>query len=63
MDEFKKDNEFPSHLRVVLAIFRAAETCRRENNALRNILHKQGLSDAAIRGRVRRLLYPFINFR
>ena len=41
---------------VGLKIFEMAEFCRRENNALRSILRKQGLSDSAIQNRVKRLL-------
>ena len=40
----------------MLAVFETADECRRENNALRSILRKQGLSDRAIQSRVKRLL-------
>jgi hypothetical protein len=40
----------------MLNIMEFADLCRRENDALRSILRKQGLSDAAIRNRVRRIL-------
>lgn len=43
-------------LGITMAVFDAVEAYRRENIALRNILHKQGLSDRAISGRVRRFL-------
>ena len=42
--------------RITMAIFETAIACRRENNALRTILRKQGLSDAMIQNRVRRIL-------
>jgi hypothetical protein len=43
-------------IQVMMAVFDAAEAYRRENIALRSILLKRGLSDAAIQGRVRRFL-------
>jgi len=52
----KDEREFPPHIQIGINIFEMADFCRRENNALRSILRKQGLSDAAIRSRVRRLL-------
>jgi hypothetical protein len=52
----RKMRDFPMHIQIMLGVFEAADKCRRENNALRSILRKQGLSDAAIQGRVRRLL-------
>lgn len=52
----KKESNIPSHIKITMHIFEVADLCRRENNALRSILRKQGLSDAAIRSRVRRLL-------
>jgi hypothetical protein len=48
--------DFPPHVRMMLSVFERCDACRRENIALRSILQKQGLSDAAIRSRVRRLL-------
>jgi hypothetical protein len=44
------------HIQMAWAIFETADNCRRENIALRNILRKQGLSDRAIQGRVKRIL-------
>lgn len=52
----KKVRGFPPHIQIMLAIFEDADNCRRENNALRSILRKQGLSDRAIQGRVKRIL-------
>src|ERR1035437_2636492 len=52
----KKHREFPPHIQIMLAVFETADECRRENNALRSILRKQGLSDRAIQSRVKRLL-------
>ena len=46
---------FSPHIQLVLSVFERADACRRENNALRSILQKQGLTDAAIQSRVRRL--------
>jgi hypothetical protein len=43
-------------IRMIMSFYDFAEAYRRENTALRSILHKQGLSDAVIQGRVRRLL-------
>src|SRR5690242_8535493 len=43
-------------IKMMGAVFEAADACRRENNALRSILRKQGLSDPAIQSRVRRIL-------
>jgi hypothetical protein len=55
MDD-KRGRNVPPHIQIAINIFEIAEVCRRENNALRSILRKQGLSDAAIRSKVRRLL-------
>ena len=52
----KKESDLPPHIQITVNIFEMADLCRRENNALRSILRKQGLSDAAIQSRVRRLL-------
>lgn len=52
----KKHREFPLHIEIMLNVFEMAGVCRRENNALRSILRKQGLSDAAIQSRVKRIL-------
>lgn len=52
----KKSCEFPPHIQITLAVFETAGNCRRENNALRSILRKQGLSDRAIQSRVKRIL-------
>jgi glucose-6-phosphate-specific signal transduction histidine kinase len=52
----KDEREFPFHIQIGLNIFEFAELCRQENNALRSILRKLGLSDRAIQSRVRRLL-------
>ena len=52
----KKESDLPPHIQITVNIFEMAELCRRENNALRSILRKQGLSDSAIQSRVRRLL-------
>jgi hypothetical protein len=52
----KDERDFPLHIQIGLNIFEMADLCRRENNALRSILRKQGLSDSAIQSRVRRLL-------
>lgn len=53
----KSLDEFPLEIRIVLAICESAEAHRRrENNALRNILRKQGLSDSAIQRRVNKFL-------
>lgn len=43
-------------LGITMATFDAVEAYRRENIALRSILRKQGLSDRAISGRIRRFL-------
>jgi hypothetical protein len=51
-----KHREFQPHIQIMLAIFETADNCRRENNALRSILRRQGLSDRAIQSRVRRIL-------
>ena len=51
-----KERDFPPHIQIVLGIFETADNCRRENNALRSILRKQGLSDLAIQSRVKRIL-------
>ena len=40
----------------MLTVFETAIACGRENNALRNILRKQGLSHGAIQSRVKRAL-------
>jgi hypothetical protein len=52
----KDERDFPPHIQIMLAVFVQADLCRRENNALRSILHKQGLSDPAIQRRLKRLL-------
>jgi hypothetical protein len=52
----KDDRDFPLHIQIGLNVFEMADLCRRENNALRSILRKQGLSDVAIQSRVKRLL-------
>jgi hypothetical protein len=52
----KTERDFPLHIQMMLAVFDRADACRRENNALRSILRKQGLSDRAIQSRVRRVL-------
>ena len=52
----KRGRDFPPHIRITLAVFEIADNCRRENNALRSILRKQGLSDRAIQSRVKRIL-------
>jgi hypothetical protein len=52
----KKPGSYEPHIQMVLAIFESADACRRENIALRSILRKQGLSDRAVQGRVRRIL-------
>ena len=52
----KERPEFQPHVQIMLNIFEVADLCRRENDALRSILRKQGLSDPAIRSRVRRIL-------
>ena len=52
----KKGRDFPPHIQMTSAIFEVADNCRRENDALRSILRKQGLSDRAIQNRVRRIL-------
>jgi hypothetical protein len=44
------------HVKMAVAIWFAADVCRRENIALRSILHKQGLSDRAVQDRVKRIL-------
>jgi len=44
------------HVQMAVAIWFAADACRRENIALRSILRKQGLSDRVIQGRVKRIL-------
>jgi hypothetical protein len=51
-----KGRDYPSHIRMTLAIFEQADLCRRENNALRGILRKQGLSDRAINSRIKQIL-------
>ena len=51
-----KGAQFPPHIQITLAVFETADNCRRENNALRSILRKQGLSDRAIQSRVKRIL-------
>ncbi len=51
-----KGRKFQLHIQIMLSIFDDADACRRENNALRSILRKQGLSDRAIQSRVRRIL-------
>src|ERR1035441_8356001 len=56
MRKRKDERDFPLHIQIGLNIFEMADLCRRENNALRSILRKQGLSDAAIQSRVKRLL-------
>jgi hypothetical protein len=48
--------EYEPHIQIAMEIFSAAESCRRENIALRSILHKQGLSHSAIQSRVKRIL-------
>lgn len=52
----KRTKEYPPHIQIMLKVFDAAESYRLENNALRSILRKQGLSDVAIQSRVKRLL-------
>jgi hypothetical protein len=52
----KKGRDFPPHIQFTSAVFETADNCRRENNALRSILRKQGLSDRAIQSRVKRIL-------
>ena len=52
----KDERDFPLHIQIGLNIFEMAELCRRENNALKSILRKQGLSDKAIQSRMKRLL-------
>jgi hypothetical protein len=42
--------------RLLVAVFDQADLCQRENDALRTLLHRQGLSDATIRRRVARIL-------
>ena len=43
-------------VQMMLTVFDSADDCRRENNALKSILRKQGLSDKAIQSRMKRLL-------
>jgi len=43
-------------VQMMLTVFDSADDCRRENNALRSILRKQGLSASAIQSRVKRAL-------
>lgn len=45
-----------SVVQIMGAFLDVTDAYRRENDALRNILRKLGLSDAAIRGRVNRFL-------
>ncbi len=52
----KKVRGSQPHIQIMLAIFEDANACRRENNALRSILRKLGLSDRAIQSRVKRIL-------
>jgi hypothetical protein len=52
----KKKRNLPPHIQITQAVFETADTCRRENNALRSILRKQGLSERAIQSRVKRIL-------
>lgn len=52
----KKRRNLPPHIQITQAVFETADNCRRENNALRSILSKQGLSERAIQSRVKRLL-------
>jgi hypothetical protein len=52
----KKGRDFPPHIQITWAVFETADNCRRENNALRSILRKQGLSDRAIQSRIKRIL-------
>jgi hypothetical protein len=52
----KTRDDFPVHIQMMLRVLEGAEDCRRENNALRSILREQGLSEKAIRDKVRRLL-------
>jgi len=40
----------------MLSVFDSADACKRENDALRSILRKQGLSERAIQSRVKRIL-------
>ena len=47
---------YEPHVQIAVAVFLAADACRRENSALRSILRKQGLSDRAIQDRVKRIL-------
>lgn len=52
----KQTRETNLSLRITMAFYDSAEAYRRENDALRSILRKQGLSDPAISARIRRLL-------
>ena len=47
---------YERHIQIALDIFSGADSCRRENIALRSILRKQGLSDRVIQSRVKRIL-------
>lgn len=51
-----KGRDFPPHIGIMLAVFDTADLCRRENDALRSILRRQGLSERAIQSRVKRIL-------
>jgi hypothetical protein len=52
----KRVRKFPLHIEIMLNVFEAADLCRRENDALRSISQKQGLSGRAIQSRLKRLL-------
>lgn len=52
----RRKADYPPHIQITSAVFEVADACRRENNALRSILRKQGLSDRAIQSRVKRIL-------
>jgi hypothetical protein len=52
----KKQRDLPPHIQITQTVFEIADQCRRENNALRSILRKLGLSDRAIQSRVKRIL-------
>lgn len=52
----KRERKFEDHVELMLSVFESAEACRSENIALRSILRKQGLSDEAVRSRLRRIL-------
>ena len=43
-------------VQLMLTVYEEADACRRENNILRSILRKQGLSSPAIQNRVKRAL-------